>query len=82
MFKVIINVDPKKSILDPQGKTVLRALNNLGFSNTEEVRIGKHIVIMLDVESENEAIESARKMCDDLLFNPLTEEFTIEVEPC
>ncbi|MCK5847655.1 MAG: phosphoribosylformylglycinamidine synthase subunit PurS [Caldisericia bacterium] len=82
MFKVIINVDPKKSILDPQGKTVLRALNNLGFSSAEEVRIGKHIVVMLDVESENQAIESARSMCTALLFNPLTEEFTIDVEPC
>ncbi|MDD4028989.1 MAG: phosphoribosylformylglycinamidine synthase subunit PurS [Caldisericia bacterium] len=82
MFKVTINVDPKKDILDPQGKTVQHALLNLGFLHTEQVRIGKHIVIQLQVDSKEEAHAMGVKMCQDLLANPLTEEYSVEVEPC
>jgi phosphoribosylformylglycinamidine synthase len=79
-MKIIINVDPKENILDPQGKAVGHALANLGFENVGEVRIGKHIVIDLPVETEEEAREMATAMCEKLLYNPLIEEYTIVVE--
>lgn len=79
-MKIIINVDPKENILDPQGKAVNHALTNLGFADVQEVRIGKHIVIHLPLDSEEEAKQIACSMCDKLLCNPLIEEYTIEVE--
>ncbi len=82
MYKITINVDPKEGILDPQGKTVQHALTNLGFSTVSQVRMGKHIVIHVQTSSEKEAKEMGEKMCNDLLFNPLTEQYTISVEPC
>lgn len=82
MYKVTINVDPKKDILDPQGKTVQHALLNLGYTTVQQVRIGKHIVILLETTSKEEAQSIADKMCNDLLSNPLTEQYSIEVEPC
>jgi phosphoribosylformylglycinamidine synthase subunit PurS len=82
MYKVTINVDPKKDILDPQGKTIQHALLNLGYTTTEQVRIGKHIVIHLEASSNEEAQSIAKKMCNDLLSNPLTEEYYVEVELC
>jgi phosphoribosylformylglycinamidine synthase len=82
MYKVTINVDPKKDILDPQGKTVQHALLNLGYTTTEQVRIGKHIVIYLEADSKEEVQSIAEKMCNDLLYNPLTEQYSLEVELC
>ncbi len=82
MYKVTINVDPKKDILDPQGKTVQHALLNLGYTAIQQVRIGKHIVILLETSSKEEAQSIAEKMCNDLLSNPLTEQYSVEVEPC
>lgn len=82
MYKVTINVDPKKDILDPQGKTVQHALLNLGYTNIQQVRIGKHIVILLEATSKEDAQSIAEKMCNDLLSNPLTEQYSVEVEPC
>jgi phosphoribosylformylglycinamidine synthase subunit PurS len=79
-MKIIINVDPKENILDPQGKAVGRALGNLGFENIGEVRIGKHIVLDVPAETEEEALEIATSMCEKLLYNPLIEEYTIVVE--
>ena len=82
MYKITINVDPKEGILDPQGKTVQHALTNLGFSAITQVRMGKHIVIHVQASSEEEAKEMGMKMCNDLLFNPLTEQYTISIESC
>jgi len=82
MYKVTINVDPKKDILDPQGKTVQHALLNLGYTVIQQVQIGKHIVILLEATSKEEAQSIAEKMCNDLLSNPLTEQYSVEVEPC
>jgi phosphoribosylformylglycinamidine synthase PurS subunit len=79
-MKIIINVDPKENILDPQGKAVSHALVNLGFEGIGEVRIGKHIVIDSPVETENEAMMIATEMCEKLLYNPLIEKYSIVVE--
>lgn len=79
-MKIIINVDPKENILDPQGKAVAHALANLGFEMINEVRIGKHMVIDLPVETEEEARSMAEQMCEKLLYNPLIEEYSILVE--
>jgi phosphoribosylformylglycinamidine synthase len=79
-MKIIINVDPKENILDPQGKAVGQALTNLGFKAIGEVRIGKHMVIDLAVETVEEATNIAHSMCEKLLYNPLIEEYKIEAE--
>jgi phosphoribosylformylglycinamidine synthase PurS subunit len=79
-MKIIINVDPKENILDPQGKAVHQALTNMGFANISEVRIGKHMVLNLPLETPEEANEMATAMCEKLLCNPLIEEYSIVVE--
>lgn len=79
-MKIIINVDPKENILDPQGKAVGHALTNLGFDQISEVRIGKHMVINATVETQEEAMEIAASMCEKLLYNPLIEEYSVTLE--
>jgi phosphoribosylformylglycinamidine synthase PurS subunit len=43
MAKVNVYVTLKPSLLDAQGKVVQGALENLGYSSIESVRIGRHI---------------------------------------
>ena len=50
-----INVMPLKELLDPQGKAVNAGLKNLGISETQDVRIGKHITLLITANSEAEA---------------------------
>ena len=61
MYKVTINVDPKKDILDPKERTVQHALLNLGYTNIQQVRIGKHIVILLEATSKRRSTINCRK---------------------
>jgi phosphoribosylformylglycinamidine synthase subunit PurS len=66
-----ILVRPKQGILDPQGQAVERALPALGFSGVRNVHVGR--LIELDVEDP----ERLPAMCEQLLANPLIEDFEI-----
>ena len=63
---------PKEGILDPQGQTVERALPALGFEGVSDVRVGRMIELTVEDESK------LPQMCEQLLTNPLIEDFEIE----
>ncbi|HHP7236918.1 phosphoribosylformylglycinamidine synthase subunit PurS [Longibacter sp.] len=84
MFKATISITLRPSILDPEGKTVHHGLQNLGFRQVDDVRMGKHAEIRIDTTDEEEARRVATEACEQLLANPVTENFEIElsrVEP-
>ena len=78
-MRVKVNIHLKKGILDPQGKAVHHALDTLGFNGVKDVRIGKQVLLDLDVQSKEDAIKEATLMADKLLANSVTEDFSIEV---
>jgi len=65
-------IRPKAGILDPQGQAVERALPALGFDGVRNVHIGR--LVELDVEDPRQL----PAMCEQLLANPLVEDFEIE----
>ena len=79
MFQVEIRVVPRRGILDPQGKAVHGALSSLGFGGVQEVHVGRLIRLELDAESEADAEQQAIAMCRQILANPVTEDFEVEV---
>ena len=79
-MKIAVNVHLKKGVLDPQGKAVLHALHTLGFSDVENVRVGKQILLDIDTSDKEKAINEAKKMADELLANPVIENYEIEVK--
>lgn len=66
---------PLKALLDPQGKAVTLGLNNMGYKEMDNVRIGKHIVLEIEAESENVAKEKVEEACKKLLSNPIMESY-------
>ena len=78
MAKVNVYVTLKPSLLDAQGKVVQGALENLGFSNIESVRLGKFIEI--EVDGGNGSLEQdVDEMCRKLLANPNIENYRFEI---
>jgi phosphoribosylformylglycinamidine synthase subunit PurS len=80
-MKATVLVRPKAEVLDPQGDAVRRALAKLGFEGIKDVRVGKIIEIELD-EKHGQAPDLARRlgtMADELLANPVIEEYEIRV---
>jgi phosphoribosylformylglycinamidine synthase subunit PurS len=70
-----IHITFKDGVLDPQGKTVHHALNDLGYDEVQEVNIGKYMEIKLDSASREEAEIRVREMCERLLANTVIESF-------
>lgn len=78
-MKAKIIVMPKKTVLDPQGKTVKHALESMSFQGIKDVRIGKFMEIELEGGNKAELQKKIDDACHKLLSNPVIEdyEFTI-----
>jgi phosphoribosylformylglycinamidine synthase subunit PurS len=74
-MKTRILVRLKPGVLDPQGRAVHHALEGMGFSGIEDVRMGRLIELDL-ADGTDEA--TIRAMCEKLLANTVIENFTIE----
>ncbi len=77
---VKVFVTPRKDILDPQGRAVEQSLKSLGFKNVSDVRIGKYVTLNVEASSPEEARAEAARMCEQLLANPVIEDYRFEVE--
>lgn len=75
-----IYVTLKPGVLDAQGDTVKSALETLGFTGVEAVRIGKFMVVTLNSATREQANAQVEEMCRRLLANPVIEEYTFELE--
>lgn len=80
-FVAHINIMPKQEILDPQGKAVKLGLENLGLSTVSDVRIGKHITMRLEADSEAQARERVEFACKKLLANLIMESYDYRLQP-
>ena len=75
MTTAIINVSLKAGVLDSQGKAVHHALDSLHFEGVEDVRVGKQIVLKLDMDDKEKAIAEVTKMCEEILANTVIEDY-------
>ena len=80
MFKAIITVKLRTSILDPEGKAIEHALNSLDFTGLSDVRVGKEIELSVDAPSEEEASATVDAVCGKLLANPVMEDYFFKIE--
>ena len=79
-FIAEINVMPLKEILDPQGKAVTGSMKNLNLSEISNVRIGKHVTLEIEADSESAAREKVDLACKKLLANLIMESYDFELK--
>ena len=78
-FLANINIMPQDALLDPQGKTVEKNTSKIGLDNISNIRIGKRISLQLESDSKLEAEATIKKICEKLLVNQITEQYTYEL---
>ena len=76
-FRFEVGVSLKEGLLDPQGKTIQDALPTLGWTNVSEVRVGKHIELVVESDDEAAARDQVAEMARRFLSNPVIEDFRI-----
>ena len=74
-FEVLVQLKP--GLLDPQGKAVEGSLPAMGWTNVSGVRVGRHVELWIEAESEEAAQDQVEEMAARLLSNPVIEEFQI-----
>lgn len=79
-FQAEIDVMPKKEILDPQGKAVTGSMKNLGLNEIHNIRIGKHISLEIEAETEDIARQKVDQACKSLLANLIMESYTFSIK--
>ena len=71
-----IDIMTRAEILDPQGKAVKLGLHNLNMDSIDNVRIGKHVRLEVNADTEERAAETVDAACRQLLANLIMEDYT------
>ncbi|HVZ61631.1 MAG TPA: phosphoribosylformylglycinamidine synthase subunit PurS [Terriglobales bacterium] len=80
-MKAYVYVSLKKSVLDPQGKTIHSALTKMGYKGVADLRQGKYFEIALDGKlNEADARAEVERVAREVLINPVIEEFNYRLE--
>ena len=80
-MKAYVYVSLKRSVLDPQGKTIQGSLQKMGYKRLRDVRQGKFFELTLDGEFDRAQAEAeVGRIARDVLTNPIIEEFRYSVE--
>lgn len=74
-FEVVVMLKP--GMADPQGRAVQDALPTMGWSGVTDVRVGKHVELTVEADSEDAARELVEQIAARLLSNPVIEDFRI-----
>jgi phosphoribosylformylglycinamidine synthase subunit PurS len=80
-MKAYVYVSLKRSVLDPQGKTIQGALQKMGYKGLADVRQGKFFELTLDGGLDRSQAEAeVERIARDVLTNPVIEEFRYHLE--
>ena len=80
-MKAYVYVSLKRSVLDPQGKTIQGALTKMGYKGVGDVRQGKYFEIALDGGLDKAAAQGeVERIAREVLTNPVIEEFRYSLE--
>jgi len=78
-FIAEIDVMPLKELLDPQGKTLANNMKNINLDGVDDIRIGKHIQMVLEADSKEVATEKVETACKKLLSNIIMESYSYSI---
>jgi phosphoribosylformylglycinamidine synthase PurS subunit len=79
-MKAKIIITPKKAVVDPQGKTVQRALQHVGYTGIGTVHVGKYLEVELIGSDKEAARQQLDAACHKFLSNPIIEDYRLEIE--
>ncbi|HID47309.1 MAG TPA: phosphoribosylformylglycinamidine synthase, purS protein [Methanothermococcus okinawensis] len=80
MYRAVITIRLKRGVLNPEGRTILRALNFLGYKEVKDVDTFKCIELLVEGDDKDKIRERVEEMCRRLLANPVIHDYYIEVE--
>ncbi len=75
----IVTIKLKDGVLDPQAKAIHNAISSLGFDDVCNVSVKKQILLEFKNITKNQANSKVQSIAQDLLANPVIEDYEIEM---
>ena len=75
--KAVVYVRLKDGVLDPQGQTIQKALNQMGYDEFISVRTGKFFELEINANG-GDLDKRIEEVCSKLLANPVIENYKVE----
>ena len=79
MVDIIINIFPKKEVLNPETEALKRTLSNLGYKNIDELVLSKQIKLSFKNLNEEDSLYQSKLMCDQILVNTNIQDYKISL---
>ena len=81
-YIIEIIIENKPAAKDPEGVTIQKdLLNKGGYSQVKSVRTGKYLRAIIQAKTETDALEMARKFCNELrIYNPVVHTIDIKIK--
>ena len=79
MVDVIIEIFPKKEVLNPETEAVKKTLSNLGYKNIDELVLSKQIKLSFKNLNEEDSLYQSKLMCDQILVNTNIQDYEISL---
>lgn len=79
MLLAEIHVTLKELVLDPQGTTLKRSMETMGYRDIEDVRMGKFIQVKFNSDDRKAVEEKVREICQKILSNPVIEQYSYTI---
>ena len=76
---VIIDIFPKKEVLNPETEAVKKTLSNLGYKNIDELVLSKQIKLSFKNLNEEDSLYQSKLMCDQFLVNTNIQNYEISL---
>lgn len=80
-WRAEVYVSLRPGVNDPQGLAVRDGLRRLGYDEVEDVRVGRFVQLWLSAPDAETAERRVAAMCEQLLANPVVEQYRFTVEP-
>ena len=79
IIDVIIDIFPKKEVLNPETEAVKKTLSNLGYKNINELILSKQIKLSFEDLNEEDCLYQSKLMCDQILVNTNIQDYEISL---
>lgn len=79
MLLAEIHITLKELVLDPQGTTLKRSMETMGYRDIDDVRMGKFIQVKFNSDDRKAVEEKVREMCQKILSNPVIEQYSYTI---
>ena len=79
LIDVIIDIFPKKEVLNPETEAVKKTLSNLGYKNIDELVLSKQIKLSFNNLHEEDCLYQSKLMCDQILVNTNIQDYKVSL---